>query len=46
MAHEEGIRILPEADTAVLFMHGICGTPDHFHKVLPRMQRIPENWAV
>lgn len=46
MAHEEVIRILPEADTAVLLMHGIAGTPDHFHKVLPLMQRIPENWSV
>lgn len=46
MAHEEIIRLLPEADTAVLFLHGIVGTPDHFHKVLPIIDLVPEAWSV
>ena len=44
--HEEYIRIVPEADTAVLFLHGICGTPDHFRELIPLEERIPENWSV
>lgn len=46
MAHEEVIRIVPDADIAVLFMHGIAGTPDHFHKVLPMIAQVPEEWSV
>ena len=30
-------------DTAVLFIHGILGTPRHFDSFLPR---VPEDWAV
>lgn len=46
MAHEEIIRLLPEADTAVLFLHGIAGTPNHFKTVLPMIDQVPENWSV
>lgn len=35
MAHEEYKRLVPDADTAVLFIHGILGTPDHFSAFLP-----------
>jgi len=35
MDHKEYIRINPEADTAVLFIHGIVGTPDHFDFLIP-----------
>jgi len=46
MAHEEKIRIIPGAKTAVLFMHGIAGTPDHFRTLLPLEDLIPESWSV
>ncbi len=45
MAHEEQIRLLPDADTAVLLIHGICGTPDHFCEILPLIRRLPEDWS-
>ena len=31
MEHKQVVRILPEATTAVLFIHGIVGTPNHFN---------------
>ena len=43
MAHAQYIRLIPEADTAVLFIHGILGTPDHFHFLLPL---VPSNVSV
>lgn len=43
MVHETYIRILPEASAAVLFVHGIAGTPNHFTRLL---SRIPENMSV
>lgn len=43
MAHEEYIRLVPGADTAVLFIHGILGTPDHFRELLPL---VPANWSI
>lgn len=42
MAHSPISRILPDADTAVVFVHGILGTPDHF---LPFLPLIPESWS-
>lgn len=35
MAHSEYRRTVDGADTAVLFIHGIVGTPDHFAPFLP-----------
>ena len=32
--HEAYIRIIPESRTAVLFVHGIIGTPDHFSELI------------
>ena len=46
MKHRAYRRIVPEADTAVLFIHGILGTPDHFRDLIPLEQQIPENWSV
>lgn len=46
MAHEETRRILPGAKTAVLMMHGICGTPDHFRAVLPLEDLVPDSWSL
>lgn len=41
--HEEYTRIVPESDIAVLFVHGIIGTPEHFREFIPL---IPENVSV
>lgn len=46
MLHQEYVRIVPGAKTAVLFMHGIVGTPNHFHDLLPLVDLVPENWSV
>lgn len=46
MPHREYIRIVPNADTAVLFIHGIVGTPRHFDDRLPLIHLVPENWSV
>ena len=35
MQHQEAKRILPESETAVLFIHGINGSPNHFDFLLP-----------
>ena len=43
MKHTPYIRIVENADTAVLMIHGIVGTPAHFQNLLPL---IPENWSV
>ena len=43
MPHQPFSRILPGADTAVLFLHGIIGTPDHF---LPLLPHVPETYSV
>ena len=43
MAHEEYVRLIPSADTAILFIHGILGTPDHFQKLIPL---VPEDWSI
>ncbi len=43
MPHQEYRRIIPGADTAVLFIHGILGTPDHFDFLLPH---VPAEWSV
>ena len=46
MPHREYVRIVPGADTAVLFLHGIVGTPRHFDSRLPLTHLVPENWSV
>ena len=46
MAHAEFKRIVPDADTAVLFIHGIVGTPDHFRVLIPMEQLVPPEWSV
>jgi len=33
--HQEFRRVVPSADTAVLFIHGIVGTPRHFDDLIP-----------
>ena len=44
--HEEYIRLHPGADTAVMMIHGICGTPDHFRDMIALEERIPQSWSV
>lgn len=44
--HKESKRIVPGAQTAVLFIHGICGTPDHFRRVLPLEDLVPPTYSV
>jgi len=41
--HAEYKRIVPGADTAVLLIHGIAGTPNHFREFIPR---VPEQYSV
>lgn len=43
MQYEAYIRPVEGADTAVLMIHGIVGSPAHFKDLLPV---IPENWSV
>ena len=44
--HRETVRLVPNADTAVLMIHGICGTPNHFRDVIPLEERIPDHISV
>lgn len=46
MPHKETVRIVAGAKVAVLFLHGICGSPNHFRQVLPLEQAVPEDWSV
>ena len=43
MPHQPVCRIIPRADTAVLFVHGIIGTPNHF---LPLLPIVPEHVSI
>ena len=43
MEHKEYIRVKKEANTAVLFIHGILGSPRHFDDFIKNM---PENISV
>lgn len=42
MPHQPTIRIIDSADTAILFVHGIVGTPDQFRDLLPL---VPADWS-
>lgn len=44
--HKETVKIVPGGDTAVLFIHGIVGTPEHFRKLIPLEQMVPESWSI
>lgn len=43
MRHREYRRICPGADTAVLFIHGINGTPSHFRDFV---EQVPDGYSV
>lgn len=44
--HEEYIRRVPGAKTAVLFVHGIVGTPNHFRDLMPLVSLVPDDWSI
>ena len=46
MEHYETLRQVPGAKTAVLFLHGIAGTPNQFRKLMPLEDLVPEDWSV
>lgn len=46
MEHKEYVKIVPGANTAVLFMHGIVGTPNHFRDLIPLVDLVPDGWSV
>ncbi len=46
MSHNAYIRIKPGAGTAVLFIHGICGSPNHFRELVPLIDLVPEAYSV
>lgn len=43
LEHKEFKRIAPQSDTAVLFIHGIVGTPNHFD---PFVRMVPRSVSV
>lgn len=45
MKHGESKRIVEGAESAVLLIHGICGSANHFRQLLPLEQLIPDNWS-
>lgn len=45
MAHEECRKLVTGAKTAVLFLHGIVGTPNHFRTQIPLVEAIPKDWS-
>lgn len=44
--HREYIRKVAGAKTAVLFIHGIVGTPNHFRDLIPLVSAVPDAWSV
>ena len=46
MEHRETRKICPDGRSAVLFVHGICGTPNHFRKAIDLESLVPENRSV
>lgn len=45
MDHASQIRIAPGAKQAVLFLHGILGTPRHFSHILNLVGCVPDDWS-
>lgn len=44
--HQAYKRIVPDAKVAVLMIHGICGTPNHFRSLIPLQDLVPEEWSL
>ncbi len=45
MSNHKTSVLLPDADTAVLFIHGIVGSPAHFRQVIDLESRVPKHWS-
>ena len=43
MVHKEYVRLRDNATTAILFIHGIVGTPNHFNEFV---SLVPESFSV
>ena len=43
MEHKEYVKISDGAKTAILFIHGIVGTPNHFNEFIPL---VPDNFSI
>ena len=46
MEHSETRKPVPGAKYAVLFLHGIAGTPNQFRSLIPLETLIPQDWSV
>lgn len=46
MKHPELRRLVPGAKYAVLFIHGIVGTPNHFRTQIPLEEMVPDTWSL
>lgn len=46
MKNRETRRLVPGAKYAVLFLHGIAGSPDQFRSLTGLEQLVPESWSV
>ena len=46
MEHREYVKLVPGANTAVLFLHGIVGTPNHFVTQIPLVDLVPDSVTV
>lgn len=46
MKHPELRRLVPGAKYAVLFIHGIVGTPNHFRTQIPLEDLVPDSWSL
>ena len=40
MIHQESVRLVPGAQVAVLLIHGICGSPNHFRELIKNREEI------
>ena len=45
MVHVSQTRLVPGGKNAVLFIHGICGSPRHFSHIIPMVDVLPDDWS-
>ncbi len=45
MTHQTTRALVPGAQGAVLFIHGIVGSPVHFRQVIGLEERVPKGWS-
>lgn len=46
MKHPETKKLVPGAKCAVLFLHGIAGSPNQFRLLMPLEALVPSDWSV